>query len=218
MKLITAWTFALAALLQPLCVQGQENSSGSWRSPGYLPLSTSVLRGSGARGDLDGDRRTDSAVAQPEGLVNGAYRYRVDVRLSADPGTTFDVDSKSGGGLHITARDVDGDYDLDLVITSKFGREPVGVWINDGHGRFTPGNAAAYAKSIWQETDRCFETPDKPRHSPIPFAGTSSGGELKLVRLSVLHPFCVLSSAASEDSRVLSALNLGSPFRAPPLS
>jgi hypothetical protein len=113
---------------------------------------------------------------------------------------------------------VDGDHNLDLVITSRFGREPVGVWINDGHGRFTPENADAYAKSIWQETDRCWETPDKPATSPLAFAASSSGGALKPVRLSVLQPFGALSLAASEDCRVLRALNLGSPFRAPPLS
>jgi hypothetical protein len=218
MKLLTAWIFALLASLQPACVQAQENNTGSWETPGYLPLSASVLCGSGAVGDLDGDRRTDVAVAQPQGLVNGAYRYRVDVQLSADPSTTFDVDSMTSGGLHISARDVDGDYDLDLVITSKFGREPVGVWINDGHGRFTPGNADTYAKSIWQETDRCFETPDKPARSPLAFAATSNGGAVKPVRVSVLQPLGALSSASSADCRALRALNLGSPFRAPPLS
>jgi hypothetical protein len=123
----------------------------------------------------------------------------------------------AGGGLHISARDVDGDHDLDLVITSTFGREPVGVWINDGHGRFTLGNADAYAKSIWQETDRCLETPDKPTLSPLAFAATSSGA-LKPVRLSVLQSLVALSFAASEECRVLKALNPGSPFRAPPLS
>jgi hypothetical protein len=218
MKLLTAWIFALLASLWPVCVQAQENRPGSWRIPEFLPLSGSVLRGSGAMGDLDGDRRADSAVAQPQGLVNGAYRYRVDVHLSADPSTTFDVDSMAGGGLHISAKDVDGDHNLDLVITSTFGREPIGVWINDGHGRFRPGNADAYAKSIWQETDRCWETPDRPTPSPLAFAATSSGGALKPVRLSVLQPLGALSFAASEDCRVLRALNLGSPFRAPPLS
>jgi len=218
MKVLTAWTFGVLVSLHPVCVQAHENSPHSWRISEYLPLSASVLRGSGALGDLDGDRRTDSAVAQPQGLVNGAYRYRVDVHLSADPSTTFDVDSVAGGGLHISATDVDGDHNLDLVITSTFGREPVGVWINDGHGRFTPENADAYAKSIWQETDRCWETPNKPATSPLAFATTSSGGALKRVRLLVLQPFRALSFAASEDCRVLRALNLGSPFRAPPLS
>ena len=84
------------------------------------------IRSTAGLADFDGDSRTDIAFAKPRGLVNGVYRYQVEVLLSGQPRTTFEVAYRhSGGGLHISARDIDGDRDLDLVITTEFGREPV---------------------------------------------------------------------------------------------
>jgi hypothetical protein len=174
------------------------------------------LQGYGALADLDGDRRADLAYSSPQGVVNGAYRYRVDVHLTTGPGTTFDVDSKALGGLHISALDIDGDNDLDLVITSQFGREPVGVWINDGHGQFTQGRADSYAKGIWQETDRYLEKQPFP-HPPAPTLANTAGGWVpQQDQLALLIHFEELRVAA--DYRALNPLNPGNPFRAPPLS
>jgi hypothetical protein len=79
-------------------------------------------------GDFDGDHLADLAFASPQGRVNGAYRYRVEVHLTMQGGATFNVDTGEAGGLRISTRDVDGDDDLDLVITSTFGGRRVGVW------------------------------------------------------------------------------------------
>ena len=184
----------------------------TWFSLLFAPL----LHGSGTLADLDGDLRADFAFYSPKGVVNGAYRYRVDVHLTTGLGTTFDVDSASPGGLHITARDVDGDQDLDLVITSQFGHEPVGVWINDGHGQFTHGQADAYSQGIWQETDRCLETPNTPPRLAQPLVNPAGGWVLQQRHLTALLVSQRLHVAA--DYRSLNRLNLGNPFRAPPLS
>jgi hypothetical protein len=39
----------------------------------------------------------------------------------------------------LSARDVDGDNDQDLVLQT-YSAEPLAVWLNDGHGRFSPAN------------------------------------------------------------------------------
>src|SRR5262249_20091760 len=40
-------------------------------------------------------------------------------------------------GVNISAVDVDGDHDLDLVISGRFVGRRIGIWINDGTGSFT---------------------------------------------------------------------------------
>jgi hypothetical protein len=206
----------LVMCLQPGCAQAQSDWTQSSRTPGFSILSAPLLYGSGTLADLDGDRRADFAFSSPQGVVNGAYRYRVDVYLATGSGTTFDVDSKASGGLHISARDVDGDHDLDLVITSQFGHEPVGVWINDGHGQFTQDHAGAYAEGIWQETDRCLETPNTPSRLAQQLVNPTGGWALPQRHLTTLILSEELHVAA--DYRSLTPLNLGNPLRAPPLS
>jgi hypothetical protein len=206
----------LVMCLHPGCAQAQGDWNHSSRPAGFSILSAPLLHGSGTLADLDGDRHADFAFSSPQGLVNGAYRYRVDVFLATGSGTTFDVDSKAAGGLHISARDVDGDHDLDLVITSQFGHEPVGVWINDGHGQFTQDHAGAFAEGIWQETDRCFETPNTPPRLAQPLVNPAGGWVLQQRYLTA--PLVSQRLHVAANYRSLNRLNLGNPFRAPPLS
>ena len=174
---------------------------------------------SGVLGDFDGDSRPDLAVARPRGVVNGAYRYRIDVLFAGQQGSGFDLESGPPGGLHLSVRDVDGDRDLDLVLTSEFGREPVGVWINDGHGQFTKSTAESYGNSIWHDTDRDFEAPDRTNLRDQSLA-VSGGGWSRKPASSPLPPLsgrkATLYVAAA--GRALAPLNTGHPFRAPPVS
>jgi hypothetical protein len=171
----------------------------------------------GALGDFDGDRQPDQAVALPQGTVEGGYRYRIDVRLSSHAATTFEIDSHVPGGLRLSARDIDGDHDLDLVITSEFGRELVGIWINDGNGNFTRDLTSQNRPAIWQEATqhaRAFrdETPRAPALATAPVNAipmSSRFGPLSQYPLS----FPISAACAPSDR-----LNPGSPLRAPPTS
>lgn len=212
-----ACAFAIGVWLFPVTAKAQERKNDPWRTPECTSLTAASGHGTGALGDFDGDQRADVALAEPQGVFNGAYRYRVDVHLSTELSSTFDVDSAAAGGLHISARDVDGDRDLDLVITSEFGREPIGIWINDGHGVFTKGPAEAYTGSIWQETDHAFETPRRP-------GGTAAGLDFPAGSwiTEPAHPSVLVLSSnlplrATAQLPPFSTLNLGSPFRAPPI-
>jgi hypothetical protein len=168
---------------------------------------------------MDGDSRADIAFAKFQALVNGIYHYQIEVLLSAQPRTTFEVESgPAGGGLNISARDVDGDRDLDLVITAEFSRQPVGVWINDGEGRFSPGNPAIYPASIWQETNQSVERPYSPQRvdmSCVVPSGGCSTAPPGLPAPPVISPGAPLSSAS--DGHASHPLNLGRALRAPPV-
>lgn len=94
--------------------------------------------------DFDNDLHPDLATASEY-----AGRYQVQVHLTAsEPLQIFELSAKSGG-LHLSPQDVDGDNDVDLVISTVLG-EHVGIWLNNGHGSFSK-SAALYAESIWHE-------------------------------------------------------------------
>lgn len=184
-----------------------------------LAQSSFILHSSPGVGDFDGDNRADIAFAKPQGRVNGAWRYQIEVRLSTEPGATFDVDSGAAGGLRITTRDVDGDHDLDLVITSAFGGLRVGVWINDGHGQFTQGEAESYPLSIWQEPDRVWEAPEEPNPPSVTFTLPAGNSSIQPARLEIpVLARTERSLHAAGGTYRRKTLNSGSPFRAPPIS
>ena len=102
--------------------------------------------------DLDGDHRLDVAVGSRSGNSLAGFLYRIDVSLtSSTQASSFTIFDLSATGFNIATQDLDGDHDLDLVVTSLPFRRPIGVWINDGTGRFERGEAGRYAPSIWAE-------------------------------------------------------------------
>jgi hypothetical protein len=78
-------------------------------------------------GDLDGDNQPDQLYVEHTGnasLISFSFSGpRVGDQLSSTISASI-----------VTAADVDGDGDLDLVAASPLGSE---VWLNDGSGRFT---------------------------------------------------------------------------------
>lgn len=106
----------------------------------------------GATADFDGDGLPDLAIVRAEGRGAKGFSYRVELQLSTRRDLSFFHVSAAPGGLHIVPRDVNGHGELDLVVTSAWSRLPVGVWINDGHGVFTQGDAAVYPPTIWSES------------------------------------------------------------------
>jgi hypothetical protein len=127
-------------------------SAASSRQASQVPTNTPPWQDyGGAIADLDGDGRNDLATVRSNIRGPKTFRYQVELALSSRKGVSSFSVSAEEGGLRIVPRDVDGDGDLDLVITSARSLTPVGVWINDGHGGFTQGDSTAYPQSIWTE-------------------------------------------------------------------
>jgi len=139
----------------------------------------------GASADFDGDGRPDLAIVRAEGRGAKGFSYRVELQLSTRRDLSFFRVSAAPGGLHIVPRDVNGDGELDLVVTSAWSRLPVGVWINDGHGVFTQGDAAVYPQTIWIE-------------SPVIYSQTRR--ETFTVAVPESYRFCVDSGLGSHFS------------------
>jgi len=161
-----------------------------------LPLTASFCDQGCAIADLDGDGRPDLAIARAEGWGPNGFQYRIDLDLTTRVGlSSFRVFAQKGG-LRIIPRDVNGDWDLDLIVTSAWSLAPVGVWINDGHGRFTRSDPTAYPLSAWTEGLRVFSdaphetfqatVPEFSRDWPGSFERPSFRNELILNRLTLL--------------------------------
>jgi hypothetical protein len=152
-----------------------------WALPGWglavptpptvqLPFTPPFCDQGCAIADLDGDGRPDLAIARVEGWGPSGYRYRIDLDLTTRVvPSSFSVFAERGG-LSIIPRDVNGDWEPDLIITSAWSFTPVGVWINDGHGGFIPTDSAAYPQSTWGEGPRLFSD-----RSCEPFQATVPG-------------------------------------------
>jgi hypothetical protein len=76
-------------------------------------------------GDLDGDGRPDDVVIQRHGAMD-----TVGLLLSASGDSEAPLDV-GPGFVALSALDVDGDGDVDLITTTASGAE---FWLNDGHG------------------------------------------------------------------------------------
>jgi hypothetical protein len=100
------------------------------RSGGFTPYVSEPLP-QRALGDFDGDGRSDTAF-----IREGAFGRYVSIQLSGSAEVSFEATVVS-----LTEGDIDHDGDLDLVAAMPSG--DVLIWLNDGHGRFTPKEASA---------------------------------------------------------------------------
>lgn len=142
----------IAIIIWVLSASGTCLASGDSYAPiPRRPTAPLLWDQGGAIADLDGDGRPDLATVIAQGWGPNGFQYRIELELTSGIGSSFLTVSAEKDGLRIVPRDVDGDRDLDLVITSDWSLAPVGVWINDGHGRFTQGDLTAYPRSIWTE-------------------------------------------------------------------
>jgi hypothetical protein len=117
---------------------------------GDLPKPSTISVGPGlpfAVADFDGDHLPDLVGVQ--GSQSGISRtnYLIQLQLSASGRQTILLVAPAGG-LQIAARDVNGDQIPDLILTTAWLRQPVAIFINDGHGAFTRAEPAAFPEAF----------------------------------------------------------------------
>jgi hypothetical protein len=118
-------------------------------SPQSAGTSSAGVNSPFAIADFDGDRKPDLATVEVERIDSSSnIRYSIRFQLSAGVAQAIGVTAPAGG-LHIVARDVNGDNALDLLISTAWLHQPVAVLLNDGHGNFTLSDPAAFRGVIW---------------------------------------------------------------------
>jgi len=97
--------------------------------------------------DFDGDRRPDFANIQAGQNRSGSSDYSIQIYLSQVERQSIDLVAPLGG-LRIEARDVDGDHSIDLVVSTAWRKQPVAIFLNDGHGSFSRAELAAFPRAF----------------------------------------------------------------------
>jgi len=95
-----------------------------------------------AIGDLNADGDPDYAIADRLFRRPSGFAYSLELVI-AGVGSRSLVFDAPGDALTVSLRDVDHDRDLDIVVTTVVSRAVVGVWLNDGVGRFHRAAAQA---------------------------------------------------------------------------
>jgi hypothetical protein len=101
--------------------------------------SKNAVRHKGSRfvfADLDGDRIPDLALIETQRQRSLDSDYAIHVKLSAGAESAIGVSGPSGG-LRVVVRDVNGDSNLDLIVTADLDAGFIKVLLNDGHGNFS---------------------------------------------------------------------------------
>jgi hypothetical protein len=93
--------------------------------------------------DFDGDLRPDFASIQAGENIAGSSNYWIQLQLTSAGRQSIQLIAPAGG-LLIEARDVNGDHAIDLVLATAWSRQPVAIFLNDGHGGFSRAELAAF--------------------------------------------------------------------------
>lgn len=97
--------------------------------------------------DFDGDLRPDLVSVQTGRSDFSHTDYSIELQLSALGRQSIQLIAPAGG-LVIEARDVNGDQAVDLVIATAMFRQPVAIFLNDGHGSFLRSETTEFPEAF----------------------------------------------------------------------
>jgi len=154
-SLLSAFLLLLAGFLSGNAFAGQE---------ARIPRASQAASGPQlAISDFDGDFHPDLASVEAGTTISGNTDYWIQLQLSAAGPQSIRLVAPSGG-LQIEARDVNGDHAVDLVLTTTSLRQPVAIFLNDGHGSFSRVASSdfpeAFSKSPTNWASACDQSTD----------------------------------------------------------
>jgi hypothetical protein len=187
--------------------QPHENEALSLDRPPFSSGASQVLS------DLDGDGRADLGT-----LNSGAFHHNIELHLSrTDEWAVLPVRAAVSGDGALSAQDIDGDGDIDLLWQRALPPHVVMVWLNDGAGQFEclcplPSFQRGFAHShLGVRVSRARHTNSgvSPERTPEP-------GRTLTFRW-VFHPVATRGPFRPEVVRSVSCLKRALSTRSPPL-
>ncbi|HVT91639.1 MAG TPA: VCBS repeat-containing protein [Bryobacteraceae bacterium] len=128
---------SLLASVAALCITQRVAAVPRAITPGAvfsLPkLSLPSLEKSWIIADFDGDGRPDLLTSSP-----GAATRSIEVRFGTSRRAPAVFEIAHLSEIRLLPWDIDGDNDLDLIAVSPVTNRRLGIWINDGSGKFAP--------------------------------------------------------------------------------
>ncbi len=113
-----------------------------------------------AMGDFDGDQKPDLATVQVDPYTQRDSRYSIRLQLSFGTSSAIGLTAPFGG-LLLSAKDVNGDSTIDLVVTTVVDHKLVTVLVNDGHGNFSFAEEGTFPE-LSSESGRHIDAPSAP--------------------------------------------------------
>jgi hypothetical protein len=167
-------------------------------------------------GDFDGDQRPDFVTADSGQRGASHTVYQIAIELSSGVRSTLDIAAPEGG-LQLTSRDVNGDDQLDVVVTTAWTQRPVAVLLNDGQGNFKQLSPEQFPGAFPDSNSSIVSTSSEIRDSLAALPSRYDAGVYKPIA-SLDSPY--LARLQIPDSRSDSPVSRSSSFlgRAPPVS
>ena len=110
--------------------------------------------------DLDGDRKPDLALVEMRSPRSAMTNYSIRLQFSSRAESAIGINAPFGG-LRVAARDVNGDDNIDLIVTSNLDARVVAILLNDGHGNFSLAAPDAYPE-LQNESQAFLNAPPGP--------------------------------------------------------
>jgi hypothetical protein len=147
-KAISAvFAVAVVPLSFALCSQLRDGRHSLLALPYRASASAGVPASGFAMADFTGDTHPDVATAELDRFDSPSAHYSIEIQLSEGGRQTLALTAPFGG-LLITAKDVTGDGNLDLIVRSAPSHVPVAVLLNDGRGHFSLAKLATFAQVL----------------------------------------------------------------------
>jgi hypothetical protein len=137
------WALSLLVFLLVLALEGGSAAASEAPNPSAAPVESGPQL---AITDFDGDLHPDLARVQAGATTSGGTDYWIQLQLSAAGWQSIRLVAPAGG-LQIEARDVNGDHAVDLILSTPL-NQPVAVFLNDGHGRFSRVAPSAFPEAF----------------------------------------------------------------------
>lgn len=135
----TLLALALLGVASPaVCADPEEQTSAFRLGNAAMPFGWST-----AVGDFNRDGKADLAIADETGRRPAGYAYRIELALSGS--ARYDVTFETAqAAVAISVADIDGDRDVDLLLTVPLSDRRIGIFLNDGRGQFRSADVGLF--------------------------------------------------------------------------